>query len=82
MALHIGWNFSFVFWGTIVSGATEFSSFIESDLEGPVLITGGKFGPENSIITFLLSLMLFIAAYYKTSKKGLIVKKINREKIN
>lgn len=81
MALHIGWNFSFIFWGTIVSGATEFPNFIESVLEGPKLITGGKFGPENSIITILFSLILFATVYYQTSKKGLIVRK-SRRKIN
>lgn len=81
MALHIGWNFSFVFWGTTVSGATEFPNFIESVLEGPELITGGNFGPENSIITILLSLILFATLYIQASKKGLIIKK-SQEKIN
>ena len=74
IALHIGWNFSFIFWGTIVSGATEFPNFIDSTLIGPELITGGKFGPENSIITILFSLILFIILYIKTSKRGLIIK--------
>ena len=75
MALHIGWNFSLLFWGVTVSGATEFSNFIESDLGGPELITGGKFGPENSIITVLFSLIIFTVFYFQTSKKGLIIKK-------
>jgi len=81
MALHIGWNFSFIFWGTVVSGASEFSNFIESTLEGPEFITGGKFGPENSIITILFSLILFTAVYFQTSKKGLIIRK-SQGKIN
>jgi membrane protease YdiL (CAAX protease family) len=75
IALHIGWNFSFIFWGITVSGVTKFSSFIESDLVGPELITGGKFGPENSIITVLFSLITFASIYHQTSKKGLIIKK-------
>lgn len=59
IALHIGWNISFIFYGTIVSGATEFPSFIVSKLRGANLITGGMFGPENSIITIVFSLIAF-----------------------
>ena len=82
IALHIGWNFSFIFWGTIVSGATEFPNFINSTLVGPELITGGKFGPENSIITILFSLILFIVVFSQTSKRGLIIKKVQRKSID
>lgn len=59
IALHIGWNISLVFYGTIVSGATEFPSFIVSKLQGVDIITGGTFGPENSIITIIFSLIVF-----------------------
>ena len=82
IALHIGWNFSLIFWGTIVSGTTEFPNFIDSTLVGPELITGGKFGPENSIITILFSLILFIVLYIQTSKRGLIIKKDQGETID
>jgi membrane protease YdiL (CAAX protease family) len=81
IALHVGWNFSLIFWGTTVSGATEFSNYIESNLVGPELITGGKFGPENSIMTILFSLIVFGVLYFQTSKKGFIIKK-RHEKSN
>ena len=74
IALHIGWNFSFIFWGMTVSGATEFPNYIDGTLIGPEIITGGKFGPENSIITIVLSLILFIVLFIQTSRKGLIIK--------
>ena len=74
IALHIGWNFSFIFWGMTVSGATEFPNYIDGSLIGPELITGGKFGPENSIITIVFSLILFIVLFIQTSRKGLIIK--------
>ena len=73
IALHIGWNFSFIFWGTTVTGATEFPNFIDSTLVGPELITGGVFGPENSIITILFSLILFMVIFFQASKRGLII---------
>jgi len=68
VALHIGWNISFIFYGTIVSGATEFPSFIVGKLQGVDLITGGTFGPENSIITILISLIVFTLLYRRRIK--------------
>lgn len=75
IAFHIGWNFSFIFWGTTVTGATEFPNFIDSTLVGPESITGGVFGPENSIITILFSLILFIVIFFQASKRGQIIKR-------
>ncbi|NOZ48239.1 MAG: CPBP family intramembrane metalloprotease [Chlorobi bacterium] len=66
--LHIGWNFAFVFYGIIVSGADELNTFIEAKLSGPAIITGGEFGPENSIITILLSLIVFMLIYLFNKK--------------
>ncbi|NOY58300.1 MAG: CPBP family intramembrane metalloprotease [Calditrichaeota bacterium] len=70
IALHIGWNFNFVVFGTTVSGAKEFPSFIQSRLTGPELITGGEFGPENSLITILISVVLFAVLFHTASRKG------------
>ncbi|MBI9067608.1 MAG: CPBP family intramembrane metalloprotease [Salinivirgaceae bacterium] len=63
--LHIGWNYALVFYGAIVSGANEFDNFIESNIDGATFITGGEFGPENSIITILLSIIIFSLLYKK-----------------
>jgi len=70
IALHIGWNFNFVIFGTVVSGAKEFSSLLESRLTGPELVTGGEFGPENSLLTILISLALFVLLFKIASRKG------------
>jgi membrane protease YdiL (CAAX protease family) len=81
IALHIGWNFSFVFFGMTVSGAQEFSNFIESRLTGPVFITGGEFGPENSLITILISWAFFAVLYKLAAQRGKI-KTQSRERKN
>jgi len=72
ISLHIGWNISFVFWGMTVSGAQEFPSFIESRLTGPDWISGGKFGPENSLLTVFLSIILFSFFYFLALRSGKI----------
>ncbi len=72
IALHIGWNYALIFFGAIVSGADEFGQVIESKISGPVWATGGSFGPENSIITILLSLLVFAGLYFKTRSEGKI----------
>jgi membrane protease YdiL (CAAX protease family) len=50
MGLHFGWNFaeSAVF-GSVVSGAA-FKGLLATTLTGPDLLTGGKFGPEASVV--------------------------------
>ena len=72
---HAGWNWAQASLGVAVSGIEDMPGFIESRLEGPELITGGAFGPENSIITIVLVLMLSGVAYYLTFKRGNIVQR-------
>ena len=68
ISFHVMWNFTQVFYGTPVSGMDEFSgySLVQSRLQGPDLLTGGPFGPENSIITIILTLMIFGTFYFIT----------------
>jgi len=72
---HAGWNWAQASLGVAVSGIEELPSFIESSLEGPELMTGGAFGPENSIITVALVLILSGVTYYLTNRKGNIFPK-------
>lgn len=75
IAFHVMWNFMQVFYGTPVSGMDEFSgySLFQGRLQGPDLLTGGLFGPENSIITIILTLIIFGAFYFIAWKNdGLI----------
>ncbi len=51
IGLHLGWNFAEgPIFGTAVSGTDIGPSLIVGDLEGPVILTGGEFGPEASIV--------------------------------
>jgi membrane protease YdiL (CAAX protease family) len=71
---HAGWNWAQASLGVAVSGIEDLPGLVESRLEGPDLITGGPFGPENSAITILLVLVLCGVAYYLTWKRGHVVK--------
>lgn len=74
--LHIGWNFSFVFYGVTVSGANDFTSFIESNISGYSIFTGGEFGPENSVITIIYSLIAFAMLFQFGRKKGSFISRL------
>jgi membrane protease YdiL (CAAX protease family) len=69
---HWGWNFTQVFYGLTVSGTDEFISygFFQSAVEGSELITGGAFGPENSVVTIGMVFILSVGLYYFASRKG------------
>jgi membrane protease YdiL (CAAX protease family) len=77
---HAGWNWTQASLGVAVSGVDDLPVFIESRLEGPELITGGAFGPENSVITIVLVLALSGVTYYLTWKRGNIVRRASRQK--
>jgi membrane protease YdiL (CAAX protease family) len=71
---HAGWNWAQASLGVAVSGMEDMPGVIESRLDGPHLITGGPFGPENSAVTILLVFMLCGVAYYLTWKRRHVVK--------
>ncbi len=55
IGLHIAWNFTegSVF-GMSVSGNSLGAGMVQGSLHGPVLLTGGQFGPEASIVAVVL----------------------------
>lgn len=75
ISFHALWNFMQVFYGASMSGMDEFVpySLLKGRLQGPDIMTGGLFGPENSVITILLTFILFIVFYYVTWKKGRLI---------
>jgi len=72
--LHMGWNFSIAFYGTSVSGFQEVPGFLESEVHGSLFLTGGDFGPENSLITIVVSVILFLVIYRFGSRRGKFIK--------
>jgi len=52
---HLAWNLSMgVFFGLPVSGFTTFSTILQTDTVGPHWLTGGAYGPEAGLFTFLV----------------------------
>ena len=70
---HYGWNLSQIFWGTALSGMEEFGKFFEGRLEGPAWLTGGAFGPENSVIALAACVALLACSFALARRRGLIV---------
>jgi len=63
IGIHIGWNFcEGPILGMAVSGTNAPASIFHGSLNGPAILTGGAFGPENSIIAVILCLV--VAAYF------------------
>lgn len=66
IGLHIGWNF---FEGSIfgfqVSGL-EIGRLIEQQVEGPLLFTGGDFGPEAGLVLFPVLFLASLAIFHYT----------------
>lgn len=70
MGLHFGWNFTEggVF-GTAVSGG-QTHGLIDSALAGPLLMTGGAFGPEASVIAVAVCLTATVLIGLWTVRHG------------
>lgn len=71
IGVHWGWNFAQGnIFGMAVSGGDMGSSMITATLNGPYILTGGGFGGEASIITFVLSTALAGWLIYEGVRKG------------
>jgi membrane protease YdiL (CAAX protease family) len=72
---HAGWNFAQVLYGIPMSGMDEFLAYspLRGRSSGPEILTGGPFGPENSIFAVALVLMLFAGILHRMRTRGLIL---------
>lgn len=68
---HLAWNFvqGNVF-GIAVSGHNMGGSFLQADLSGPDILTGGDFGMEASIITVVLTTAIAAGLIWFAVRKG------------
>lgn len=63
IGIHWAWNFmEGPFFGTPISGKSVDMSILVPEISGNELVTGGAFGPETSVIAFVLGLAISI--YY------------------
>lgn len=75
IGLHFGWNFaeSGIF-GSVVSG-NSFKGLFSTTLTGPDILTGGKFGPEASVVAVAVcataALLILVVAIRRGEWKGL-----------
>lgn len=73
--IHFAWNFSEGgIYGAIISGSGLEKSLINSKIDGPVLLTGGEFGPENSLQAVILGLVVGILFLWMAYKQNKLVK--------
>jgi membrane protease YdiL (CAAX protease family) len=73
MGLHAGWNFSEgSLYGLSVSGFTAKNALTHGILRGPVILTGGAFGPEASIVAVALCCGAAILLLWRAAKMGRI----------
>jgi hypothetical protein len=71
IGLHFGWNFTEGgIFGTSVSGGSAAKGIFSVSLSGPNLLTGGKFGPEASVIAIAVCLATAIVLILFVARNG------------
>ncbi len=74
MGFHLSWNYvqAGVFSGA-VSGTGPRTGLIDATIEGPLLLTGGSFGLESSLIAFLLCTAAGVTMLLMAIRRGRLV---------
>ncbi len=76
VGLHVAWNFAQAgIFGTPVSGFA-FSGLLRGRLEGPEWLTGGAFGLETSVLSFVLALLVCAAMMTVAAQRGTIKRRL------
>ncbi len=65
LGLHYGWNLTLLLFGVKISGITMRVTGYEVAWSGPIVWSGGEYGPEASALT-TIALFLLAAAVWKT----------------
>ncbi|SEG76773.1 hypothetical protein SAMN04489712_111205 [Thermomonospora echinospora] len=74
IGLHFAWNFAGAgIFGTAVSGKDAPEGLIEGVTSGPVLLSGGEFGPEASLYAVGAGAVLTIVFMWLARRRGTIV---------
>ena len=73
MGLHAAWNFTQGFIFDVPVSGHDMHGMVQAKLSGPVLLSGGSFGLEASIIAVLLSTPLGAALIVRAARDGRIV---------
>ena len=71
IGLHLGWNFTEGgIFGVAVSGGPAAKGMLSVSLAGPTLLTGGRFGPEASLVAIALCLAAAAVLLIVTVRNG------------
>ena len=74
MGLHAAWNFTQGFIFDVPVSGNDMHGLVQAKLSGPVLLSGGAFGLEASIIGVVLSLPLGLAMIGLAARRGGLVR--------
>ncbi len=74
-ANHAAWNFAIILTGLQLSGLDYWRALapFESRYNGPAWLTGGAFGPEDSIVTIVVIALCLVALMYWAKTKNHLV---------
>ncbi|MFW6639134.1 CPBP family intramembrane glutamic endopeptidase [Nocardiopsis algeriensis] len=79
IGLHFGWNFAAAgIFSTEVSGNNTPQGLLDATSSGPVLITGGDFGPEGSLYTVLFCTLMTVVFLWLAHRRGHMVPRRRR----
>lgn len=74
IGLHFGWNFAEAgIFGTEVSGNGKTQGLLHGVTSGPAAVTGGRFGPEASLYSVVLGVLLTIVFLWVAHRRGTLV---------
>ena len=75
IGLHFAWNFTLAgVFGAEVSGNGAPQGLLDGATSGPVLLSGGEFGPEASLCTVVSGVVLTIVFSWLAHRRGRIVR--------
>jgi membrane protease YdiL (CAAX protease family) len=74
IGFHVAWNYTqSAIFSSIVSGNEAAQGLLRSTVDGPDLLTGGKFGVESSVLSLILCTTAGIVMVMMAVKRGKIV---------
>lgn len=80
IGLHVGWNFAVTgIFGTAVSGAGSATGLLDGVTSGPVLLSGGAFGPEASLAALLVGMAMTAVFLRLAHRRGRLVPRTRRD---
>lgn len=74
IGLHFGWNFAgSAIFSTEISGNGTPQGLLDTTMSGPMLVTGGDFGPEGSLYSVVFCLLVTVVFMWLAYRRGYVV---------